>query len=131
MKKFRQLSLLWLSFVSIFIFIACAKQGPALPNKAKSQQGPNEEAALQSVIFNNITSDSSQNHTFSISAITQAVIDSGAVVAYAADASGATGPWHSLPIMNGCGLRLDVAALTEGKVVIQNTLGASVTMSYR
>lgn len=128
MKKCTQLSLLWLSLLFLFIFIACTKQSPALTSKTKIQQAPDEGATMQHFFFNNVTIDSSRNYTFSIPAITQAILDSGSVIAYVADE---TGQWHSLPIINGCSLRLDVKALTEGKVEIQNSLGASVTMSYR
>jgi hypothetical protein len=131
MKNFKQPSLLWLSFLIIFIFIACTKQSPVFSGNDKSPQTPNAGATMQSIFFNNITIDSAQHYTFSITAITQAVIDSGSVVAYATDPSEQTAQWQTLPIINGCSLRLEVTALTEGKVEIQNNLGASVTRSYR
>jgi hypothetical protein len=128
MKKCNQVSLLWLSLSLLFIFIACTKQGLSLISKTKIQQAADEGATMQHFFFNNVTIDSSRKYIFSIPAVTQAIIDSGSVIAYASDE---TEQWHSLPLINGCSLRLDVTALTKGNVEIQNNLGVSVTLSYR
>jgi hypothetical protein len=131
MRKIKHLSPLLLWFALIIIFTSCTKQGPALSNNAENQQNPNQQPSLQSIFYNDITIGSSQNYTFSIPAITQAAIDRGFVAAYATYDSDPTEQWHALPIIYSCSLRLEVTAITEGEVVIQNNLGASATMSYR
>jgi hypothetical protein len=126
MKNFKLLSFTWLS--TLFIFVACTKQNasPSV-NNGNSQ---NINAGVQTFTFNDVTIDASDNHVFSIPAITQDIIDRGSVTVYATNSADAA-QWSALPIMNGCDFHLDVTSSAVGKVEIQNNLGASVTMSYR
>jgi len=127
MKKANLLLLVSAIFIG-GIFLCCSKEVTA-PRGVDQNQAVNND--LQSVFFQNITIDSSQPYTFVIPEITQSVIQGGSVKAYAVYAVEQGMQWRQLPIINSCSSRLEVTALSVGRIVIQNNLGAAATMTYR
>jgi hypothetical protein len=128
MRNFKQL--LYLLFFVTLIFTSCTKENNVSSTETNNQQTSNANAVSQSITYNNITIDVSRSHVFSVPYITQAVIDKGSVSVYATYGS-ETSQWNALPIINSCDSRLEISSVTVGNVEIQNTLGTSVSMSFR
>jgi hypothetical protein len=92
----------------LLFFLSCTKQGPAGATGATGtqgppgaqgstgSQGPEGNANVTTVIFQNVTLTENGNTMFNIPAITQAILDSGVVVAYYQGLGGDT--WFSLPV---------------------------------
>jgi hypothetical protein len=92
------------SLVLLFFLISCAKQGPIGPagpaGTTGSQgpagpQGPSGNANVTTVIFDSVTVPTNSTYTFMIPAITQAIVDSGAINVYYKAAY--TDEWIPLP----------------------------------
>jgi hypothetical protein len=128
MKNSTLVLLLSLITLSGLAFTACNKENV---NPAVSQQPSGGLAATESMTFQNVTIETAQDHIFFIPAITQPVIDRGSVKVYASDATNPAMQWNALPIIDRCGIELNVTAFNVGSVDIKNTLGTPVTMSYR
>lgn len=128
MGNFKQF--LYPLFFVALIFTSCTKENNVASTKNNNQQIANTNAVTQSITYNNITIDVSGSHVFSIPGITQSVIDKGSVSVYATYSSEAA-QWNALPIINSCDSRLDIGSITVGNIEVQNTLGTSVSMSFR
>ena len=127
MKNINQHVIASFSFLIALIFIGCTKQMTA-PTRESPTDQQTSGYVTQSVMFNDITINSLQSHTFSIPGVTQAVINSGSVSVFATTTSNSTAQWQSLPTIYGCDLHLNV---TVGQATIQNNIGNPVTMSFR
>ncbi|HEY4875710.1 MAG TPA: hypothetical protein VIH86_09080 [Puia sp.] len=128
MENFKQF--LYPLFFVALVFASCTKENNVASAENNNQQTSNTNAVSQTITYNNITIDVSGSHVFSIPGITQSVIDKGSLTVYATYGSEPS-QWNSLPIINSCDSRLDISSITVGNVEIQNTLGTSVSMSFR
>ncbi|HLX91089.1 MAG TPA: hypothetical protein VKR32_05370 [Puia sp.] len=117
------------SLVLTFITASCSKDLNGNENKSGIQNTPTTNP--QSFIFSNVTIDSYASRTFAVPAITEAVIDRGAITVYESGMELSSQSWQVLPVIVNCQQRLEVTNLGVGTVEIQNTLGLPVTCSYR
>jgi hypothetical protein len=83
--------------IAVVSLFGCTKQGPAGPAGPPGAQG---NANVQSFVFPAQSFTANEVITFAVPAITQLVIDSGAVVVYARLTNGSeTDGWTELPRM--------------------------------
>jgi hypothetical protein len=129
MRNYTQLPVL--IFLFLLIFSSCSKVNNIASTETSGGQTAISNTPLESISYNNITIDSSQTFVFSVPDITQSVVDHGSVTVYATYTDQQSQEWLPLPIINSCDSRLDIVAITAGKVQIKNNLGAVVSMSFR
>ena len=106
---------------------ACTKTGPAGP------AGPSGNANVKSVLFTNITVPLNNTYTFQIPEITQAILDSGAVMVYYKGAQ-PQDTWYPLPqyyYYNGGLVWLILSDIQLGQATLSDNGITASALTYR
>lgn len=117
-----------LAAAAILLSLAgCTKTGPAGP------AGPQGNANVTSVIFTNVTVPLNSTYTFQIPAITQAIVDSGAINVYYKGAQ-PQDTWYPLPqyyFYNGGLVWLILSDFQVGQATLSDDGITPSAMTYR
>lgn len=113
--------------VFLFSSAACTKTGPAGP------AGPMGNANVTTVIFTNVTVPLNNTYTFQIPAITQAIVDSGAINVYY-KGSQPQDTWYPLPqyyFFNGNLVWLILSDFQVGQATLSDNGVTASALTYR
>jgi hypothetical protein len=111
---------------ALMAFAGCTKTGPAGPAGPQGQQG---NANVQTVLFTNQTFTANSALTLNIPAITQSILDSGAVIGYWQPANYTPDIWVGIPFNSGSESLIMYAQL--GQVIMFPNYSSSGAVNFK